>query len=265
MGLLLKLLLKTLNKHPCSKLAQMLGMENRILCIDRDGTHFRHVLNYLRTGNLPTKVIQDFGEELLEEALFYNLEGMVNCIKRVKIKVDGSSFETSVDTLMKYPNSKLAQMLHKEVDGVDYFDGTYYMRHSSQHFGDLLKAMEIEDISDLSTIVASKVLNEAYFYEVNFFQKYASGGLFLTKILQNHKSHQKQLLEWLKKEDQPNSIQLIYAAELDGWDATDFHRSCDGISPTLVLMESTDGGIFGGYTTKPWSSKDMRGKFNISA
>ena len=247
---------ETLNKYPCSMLAQMLGKGNKTYFIDRNGSLFEHVLNYLRTGNLPRKVIQDFGEELLEEALFYNLEGMVNCIKRVKINVDGFSFETFEDTLMKYPNSRLAQMLHKEVDGVDYFDGTYYIKNSSQHFGNLLKAMEKEDISakDLSAIVTSKVLNDAYFYEVNFFQKYASGGLFLTKILQNYKSYQKQLFEWLDIEDQPNSVRLIYSAELDGWDAKDFHKNCDGISPTLVLMESTHGGIFGGYTTKPWSS-----------
>eukprot|EP00112_Aurelia_sp_Birch-Aquarium-sp1_P022346 Seg627.3 transcript_id=Seg627.3/GoldUCD/mRNA.D3Y31 product="hypothetical protein" protein_id=Seg627.3/GoldUCD/D3Y31 len=117
------------------------------------------------------------------------------------------------------------------------------MKRSSKHFEDLLKTMEIEDISDkdLPSIVTSKVLNEACFYEVNFHEKYASGGLFLSNILQNHKSHQKQLLEWLNKEDQPNSMQLIYSAELDGWDAKDLHKNCDGISPTLVLMESTHG------------------------
>eukprot|EP00112_Aurelia_sp_Birch-Aquarium-sp1_P022347 Seg627.4 transcript_id=Seg627.4/GoldUCD/mRNA.D3Y31 product="BTB/POZ domain-containing protein KCTD6" protein_id=Seg627.4/GoldUCD/D3Y31 len=112
---------KTLNKYPCSRLAQMLGKGNKAYFIDRSGSLFEHVLNYLRTGNLPRKVIQDLGEELLEEALFYNLEEMVNCLKRVRINVDGSIFETTLDTIMKYPNSSLAQMLHKEVDGIDDF------------------------------------------------------------------------------------------------------------------------------------------------
>eukprot|EP00112_Aurelia_sp_Birch-Aquarium-sp1_P008379 Seg1920.3 transcript_id=Seg1920.3/GoldUCD/mRNA.D3Y31 product="BTB/POZ domain-containing protein KCTD7" protein_id=Seg1920.3/GoldUCD/D3Y31 len=266
---------KTLQKDPDSLLATMFSeqievikQENETYFIDRSGTLFEHVLNYLRTGKIPQKIIQDFGEELLEEALFYNIKGMVesitNSIKRVKINVGGSIFETSIDNLRKYPRSKLAKMLNKEVDGIDHFEGTYNIKRSNKHFGDLLKVIENKDIpeEELALLMTRELINEAHFYGVACFDKYAVGGFFSSMILKFHAAHQRKLLEWLNITDEPNSIQLVYSAELDGWDAEDFHKNCDGISPTLVLMESTNGNIFGGYTTKPWSSNkaDVRDK-----
>eukprot|EP00112_Aurelia_sp_Birch-Aquarium-sp1_P018462 Seg4406.1 transcript_id=Seg4406.1/GoldUCD/mRNA.D3Y31 product="BTB/POZ domain-containing protein KCTD7" protein_id=Seg4406.1/GoldUCD/D3Y31 len=264
---------KTLQKDPDSLLGTMFSrqievikQENETYFIDRSGTLFEHVLNYLRTGKIPQKIIQDFGEELLEEALFYNIKGMVesitNSIKRVKINVGGSIFETSIDNLRKYPGSKLAKMLKKEVDGIDHFEGTYNIKRSNKHFGDLLKVIENKDISEeeLALLMTRELIKEANFYGVACFDKYAVGGFFSSMILKFHTAHQRKMLKWLKIKDEPNSIQLVYSAELDGWDAEDFHKNCDGISPTLVLMESTHGNIFGGYTTKPWSSNKVDGK-----
>ena len=46
--------------------------------IDRDGTHFRHILNYLRTGQLIVPEEKIFRKELLAEAEFYQIEGIIN-------------------------------------------------------------------------------------------------------------------------------------------------------------------------------------------
>ena len=100
--------IKTLQKDPNSLLATMFSkqievikQENEAYFIDRNGALFEHVLNYLRTGKIPQKVIEDLGEELLEEAIFYNIKGMVESItvnnKRVKINIGGSSFETTTE------------------------------------------------------------------------------------------------------------------------------------------------------------------------
>ena len=45
--------------------------------IDRDGTHFRYILNYLRTGRLLLPDDELIREELLEEAEFYQIEGLI--------------------------------------------------------------------------------------------------------------------------------------------------------------------------------------------
>ena len=49
--------------------------------IDRDGTHFRYILNYLRTGQLIVPKDETIREELLAEAEFYQVEGIIKTLK----------------------------------------------------------------------------------------------------------------------------------------------------------------------------------------
>lgn len=44
----------------------------------------------------------------------------------------------------------------------------------------------------------------------------------------------------------------IYKASKDGATGGDFHRCCDNKGPTVTLIESTNGYIFGGYITITW-------------
>jgi len=62
--------------------------------IDRDGTHFRYILNYLRNGQLivPEDEMARIREELLAEAEFYQVQEI---IEQLKIKVI-SMFKDSV-------------------------------------------------------------------------------------------------------------------------------------------------------------------------
>ena len=46
---------------------------------------------------------------------------------------------------------------------------------------------------------------------------------------------------------------LIYRATEDGFAATDFHIKCFKKPNTLVIIKSTSGNVFGGYTQKDWS------------
>ncbi len=56
------------------------------------------------------------------------------------------------------------------------------------------------------------------------------------------------LKEWLGK----NKWKLIYRASEHGYTASSFHDYCDDKGPTLIVVKSTDGWIFGGYTTQSW-------------
>ena len=50
--------------------------------IDRDGTHIRFILNYLRTGELIVPNDEIIRRELLAEAKFYPVEGMITVLER---------------------------------------------------------------------------------------------------------------------------------------------------------------------------------------
>ena len=46
---------------------------------------------------------------------------------------------------------------------------------------------------------------------------------------------------------------LIYRASEHGYTVESFHECCNDKGPTFVIIRSTEGWLFGGYTTKSWS------------
>ncbi|XP_003203608.1 BTB/POZ domain-containing protein KCTD14 [Meleagris gallopavo] len=72
--------LSTLKKHPGSKLAEMFTSQHKLrtdskgrIFIDRPGTYFKYILEYLRSNQVPTQCIQD----VYKEALFYDIEPLI--------------------------------------------------------------------------------------------------------------------------------------------------------------------------------------------
>nr|XP_046244258.1 BTB/POZ domain-containing protein KCTD14 [Scatophagus argus] len=72
--------LSTLRKHPDSKLAELFGGQSKLhadaqgrFFIDRDGSHFGVILEFLRSEQLPTENIQ----EVHREAVYYNIKPLI--------------------------------------------------------------------------------------------------------------------------------------------------------------------------------------------
>lgn len=55
---------------------------------------------------------------------------------------------------------------------------------------------------------------------------------------------------------------LIYKATEDGDRAEDFHRNCNKVNYTLVLVKTRDGYRFGGYTRRTWDGYNLLKKDN---
>ena len=131
--------------------------------IDRDGTHFRYILNYLRTGQLVVPEDKIVRKELFTEAEFYQVQGII----------------------------------------------------------DELKARSFEDSSILST------------------------------------EQRQSLAKWLEGtlEGAFHAYSLIYRASRNGWAVSNFHSQCDHKGPTVTVIRSSKGYIFGGYTEQHWECK----------
>ncbi len=56
--------------------------------------------------------------------------------------------------------------------------------------------------------------------------------------------------EWLGNDYKWN---LIYRTSEHGYTAQSFHEYCDNKGPTLIVIKSSGGWIFGGYTTQSWN------------
>lgn len=47
---------------------------------------------------------------------------------------------------------------------------------------------------------------------------------------------------------------LLYRASRDGWNASDYHRFCDGKGPTITLIMTTNDVLCGGFLNVPIQS-----------
>jgi len=54
------------------------------------------------------------------------------------------------------------------------------------------------------------------------------------------------------------NLELIMRGSRDGFSAKMFHDICDGKGPTITIIESDAGKIFGGFTSLAWMSYDCK-------
>ena len=73
---------------------------------------------------------------------------------------------------------------------------------------------------------------------------------FLKDTILFGSEYDSKLREWLGNDYQ---WKLLYRASEHEYSAKSFHQYCDGERPTLVIIKSSGGWIFGGYTTESWS------------
>eukprot|EP00957_Ditylum_brightwellii_P163015 12413276-Ditylum_brightwellii.AAC.1 len=59
---------------------------------------------------------------------------------------------------------------------------------------------------------------------------------------------------WLDEDSCDFATKLLYCTSHDGWQAYNFHSKCDHQGPTLTVIRSTRGYIFGGFCDTAWSS-----------
>ena len=251
---------QTLTRDPNSMLAAMFSgkfeMEPRgdgAFFIDRDGTHFRFILNYLRTGKLTLPDGATFLKELAEEAEFYQIQGILHELKSissVKLNVGGHYFTTTLHTLTKDPNSRLAAMF----SGEHAENSTLFLDRDGQHFrfilnylrnGELVLPDDAKFVKELET--------EAQFYQIEGILIRLS---LFSEILTNEE-HINVLLSWLPFHDagmKRRRLRLLYRASRDGFAAECFHSRCDNNGPTVTIVKSGEY-IFGGFTEKSWTSK----------
>ncbi len=90
--------ISTLTKYPDSMLGAMFSGRHTVqtdetgnVCIDKDGTHFRHILNFLRNpGELPMGLSEAHNVELVREIDFYGLSDVMGVLlAKEPIKIEG--------------------------------------------------------------------------------------------------------------------------------------------------------------------------------
>ncbi|KAK9058750.1 hypothetical protein SSX86_023592 [Deinandra increscens subsp. villosa] len=163
------------HREPHSMLAAMFSGRHTIckdsegcVFVDRDGKHFRHVLNWLRDGAVPDLTKSEFSE-LLREAEYYQLLGFVERITEVlnRKKDGGENFCTTVDTLtQREPHSMLAAMFGGRHTLSKDSEGYVFVDRDGKHFRHVLNWLREGVVPDLTESEFSELLREAKYYQL---------------------------------------------------------------------------------------------------
>ena len=54
------------------------------------------------------------------------------------------------------------------------------------------------------------------------------------------------------------TFDLLYRASRDGFNSNAFHELCDNHENTILVVKSTTGYVFGGFTTQTWNREDLK-------
>ena len=136
----------------------------------------------------------------------------------------------NINKLCKYPD-----IIWEYIDTKDISDD------SLKQFDD-----DIELLSDLDAIHCedSAIRLKISLYYFKNPSKYLPGTQIVNEQYDNY------LREWLGSE---YDWRLIYRASEHDYTTESFHNYCDNRGPTLIIIKSSGGWIFGGYTIQPWS------------
>ena len=124
-----------------------------------------------------------------------------------------------------------------------------------------MKELEMNEMKELNKQINSMKLemNEMKEFidqlkEVDYFVCYINRN----KALQSDKmiideTERKLICDWISN-NRKVKMELLYKATRDGDSSSAFHNKCNGKSPTLTLVKTSNGYRCGGFTSLPWDS-----------
>ena len=74
-----------------------------------------------------------------------------------------------------------------------------------------------------------------------------------SKLLPNSQIVDKKYDSYLREWAGDYKWKLLYRASENGYTAQSFHECCNDKGPTLIVIKSSGGWIFGGYTSQSWN------------
>ena len=172
----------------------------------------------------------------------------------VKINVGGQVFTLSRENLSKFKGTLLYEQFSGDYDALTDSSGILFIDRNGdvfKHVAEYIRSGTCEctrSINKASEYDLAQLCAEAEFFGLDQLVYEIRGADLPTSMKVPFKCR-KLLTEWC----QAASFTLLYQASKHKFSSTDFHRLCNGKSPTLVIVRSGDC-IFGGYTEVPWKT-----------
>ncbi|KAF2071298.1 hypothetical protein CYY_007387 [Polysphondylium violaceum] len=186
--------------------------------IDRDGTHFNYILNYLRDeGDI--QIPEDIRHCIRKEMEFYRINE--------HFKLDDNV--TIIDKL----NS-----LKQELD------------ETKQAFYEM--DQELAFTKEESKKKTKNLKQEVNSLKDKLIDQFNNSILPFSLILNHHTFN--IINDWIDESYLTNFELLYHTSKTNKFNAQAFHSACDGEGATITVIETTDGCVFGGYNSQSWNS-----------
>jgi len=169
------------------------------------------------------------------------------------LNVGGKHFSTTLATLRSKTGTFFEKMFRNGSTTTSSADGTFFIDRNPKNFEYILDFLRTGDllVASSNTDLRLQLLEDAEFFELpeelKVYLRYSAlDGIDLSL----------SELSWLNKELPGNYKMggLLFDTSKDGDAASTFHARCDGEGPTVTIVETTLGVMFGGFTDQSWSS-----------
>ena len=167
--------------------------------------------------------------------------------------INNKSFSINIPEVEKDINKNLNDMI---IITQELNSKILTLENKNNYLEERIKKLEDENIKiqkELSLLIElnnekTNFLENENFY---FFPENENLNLYQNSNI-IEKEDQNIIINFLEKK--PKEFNLLFDTKRDGDNNKTFHGKVNDISPTLIIIKSTNGFKFGGYTTKSWSN-----------
>lgn len=226
-----------------------------ILCIHcQNRICTKHYIEHVKTANGELATLSDELGTLIDKADKYEIpQAIFQCIEQWR-EESHRRIDTICDERKRQIKMELNRRISTHTKKLDELiqdvnkliaEGDASLKQIASIKNSIAKCREeCEQLETLDNIHFNIKGNDL---EVKLFNEklFTGGGTLLSMV------HQLKLNEFYGKKGQ--QWMLLYKATRDGFSGIDFHQCCDDQGPTMIVIQSRDGGyLFGGYTSASW-------------
>jgi len=171
------------------------------------------------------------------------------------LNVGGTNFSTTLATLRSENGTFFEKMFRHGAVTTSSADGTFFIDRNPKAFGYIMDFLRTGDmlVESRNSILRLQLLEDAEFFELpevlKEYLRFSSLEAFTLSFSE---------VSWLNNA-LPSNIKLgglLFDTSKEGSHASTFHDRCDGEGPTVTIVETTLGVMFGGYTDVSWASNN---------
>jgi len=172
----------------------------------------------------------------------------------IVLNVGGKRFSTTLSNLRSIRGTLLEKMFREGANTTIGADGAYFIDRDPSSFGHILDYLRSGDLlikSDDQNL-RSRLLADTQYYKlptaVEDYLRWSPAEDFDLWFSE---------FEYLNKQLKKVSRELgglLFQASKDGLTDSNFHSRCDNKGPTVVIIKTKSGNMFGGYSYTSWSS-----------